>query len=67
MRSKTHCKNGHAFSPENTYVYPNGERECRTCQRARKRERYHADLEASRARERDKARRRAQQRRETLV
>ena len=27
---KTHCKRGHPFSPENTYVYP-GERHCKTC------------------------------------
>jgi hypothetical protein len=35
---KTHCKNGHEFSPENTRVRasPNGHpaRECRTCKRA---------------------------------
>lgn len=28
---KKFCKNGHEFSPENTYVYPNGWRGCRTC------------------------------------
>jgi hypothetical protein len=28
---KTHCKRGHEFTPENTYVYPRGGRECRTC------------------------------------
>lgn len=31
-RRKTHCKNGHAFSPENTYTNPQGHRACRICQ-----------------------------------
>lgn len=30
---KTHCKNGHEFTPENTIVRPSGRR-CRTCDRA---------------------------------
>lgn len=33
---KTHCVNGHEFTPENTYLKPgarNGSRTCRTCQR----------------------------------
>lgn len=30
----THCKRGHEFTPENTYVKPSsGRRECRTCAR----------------------------------
>jgi hypothetical protein len=28
---KTHCKNGHKFSKENTYIFPNGSRRCRRC------------------------------------
>lgn len=29
---KTHCRNGHAFTAENTYVWPNGQRRrCLTC------------------------------------
>lgn len=32
-RSKTHCRNGHEFTPENTYVRPNGHRACRTCRK----------------------------------
>lgn len=30
---KTHCKHGHELTPANTYVRPNGSRECRTCKR----------------------------------
>ncbi|WP_331756166.1 HNH endonuclease (plasmid) [Streptomyces sp. NBC_01590] len=29
----THCKSGHEFTPENTYVMPDGHRSCRTCRR----------------------------------
>lgn len=28
---KTHCKNGHEFTPENTYIRPKGGRKCRAC------------------------------------
>lgn len=27
----THCKHGHEFTPENTYIPPSGQRCCRTC------------------------------------
>ncbi len=30
-RRKTHCKYGHEFTPENTYIDRNGYRICRTC------------------------------------
>lgn len=30
---QTSCQNGHEFTPENTYVKPNGTRNCRTCKR----------------------------------
>lgn len=33
-RTKTHCKQGHAYSPENTYVTPSGWRRCLECKRA---------------------------------
>lgn len=32
---KTHCVNGHEFTPENTGPQSNGGRRCRTCDRAR--------------------------------
>jgi hypothetical protein len=32
--SKTHCDNGHEFTPENTYQY-RGHRQCRTCSKGR--------------------------------
>jgi hypothetical protein len=31
---QTHCKNGHEFTPENTYLYRGIHRMCRTCHRA---------------------------------
>ena len=31
--NKTHCKHGHAYTPENTYRKPNGRRNCRQCLR----------------------------------
>jgi WhiB family redox-sensing transcriptional regulator len=31
--SKTHCKRGHRFSPDNTYYTRDGHRRCRTCLR----------------------------------
>jgi len=32
--TKTHCPQGHEYSPENTYVSSSGERSCRACGRA---------------------------------
>jgi hypothetical protein len=37
--AKTACDHGHDFTPENTYVYADGRRTCRTCIRDRSRER----------------------------
>jgi hypothetical protein len=38
QRSKTHCPQGHEYSPENTYVWaPTGQRICKACDRDRKR------------------------------
>lgn len=31
--AKTHCPQRHEYTPENTYVRPNGSRQCRTCKR----------------------------------
>jgi hypothetical protein len=30
---RTHCRNGHEYTPENTYIQPNGHRRCRVCAR----------------------------------
>ena len=37
---KKACHLGHAFTPENTYIKPNGARACRTCLRRRDKELY---------------------------
>lgn len=34
-RSKTHCPQGHEYTPENTYFNPCGSRECRVCRTKR--------------------------------
>ena len=39
--AKTHCPQGHEYSPENTYVYKNGARACRVCLREHARRYYH--------------------------
>lgn len=36
---RTHCKHGHAFTPENTYWAKGKYRQCRTCHRNREKER----------------------------
>ena len=38
--NKTHCKNGHEYTDENTYIRPDGNRDCRECVRIRGREYY---------------------------
>ena|SRR5690242_12581947 len=39
---KTHCPQGHEYTPENTRTR-RGERQCRTCERAQQRERWDAN------------------------
>lgn len=33
---KTHCKHGHEFTPDNTYISPQGIRYCRACKKRHK-------------------------------
>lgn len=35
---QTHCKNGHEFSPANTYLTKKGSRTCKTCQKQKRNE-----------------------------
>ncbi len=35
MRSKTHCPQGHPYSGDNLYLAARGDRQCRTCRKAR--------------------------------
>lgn len=36
---KTHCRHGHEYTPENTYIRPSdGSRACRTCMYTRHRD-----------------------------
>lgn len=42
---KTHCKNGHPLSGENLFVARNSSRQCRICQRRRKRESHRRNRE----------------------
>jgi len=41
-RAQTHCKHGHEFTPENTYIGKLG-RACRTCGRIRAKKKYYAN------------------------
>jgi hypothetical protein len=34
LTSKTHCSNGHPLSGANLYIRPNGQRQCRACNRS---------------------------------
>lgn len=44
IRRRQHCLNGHLFSAANTRIGRKGDRQCRTCDSARKRARYHQEL-----------------------
>jgi len=52
---KTHCKQGHEFTAENTYVIQGGRR-CRACNRAQAKADYYAHLAIRRERARDRQR-----------
>ena len=39
--AKTHCPQGHEYTPENTIIEPYGSRRCRICRNARVRRRKH--------------------------
>ena len=39
QRQRTHCSKGHKYTPENTYITPQGWRNCRTCHNAKMRAR----------------------------
>lgn len=39
MAARTHCPRRHPYIPENTYIYPAGNRACRECRRQQKHER----------------------------
>lgn len=36
--AKTHCKNGHEYTPENTYLTSKNQRQCRICNKVKNRE-----------------------------
>lgn len=40
QRARTHCKHGHEFTPENTYLTPQGHRVCRRCHALKARRQY---------------------------
>lgn len=42
MRARTHCVHEHEFTPENTFIRPDGSRRCRECSRLRNRRDYYA-------------------------
>jgi hypothetical protein len=52
-KRKTHCPYGHEYTPENTYIRPNGARKCRACncieQKNRNKQRRSAQREWSRS------------------
>lgn len=39
VRHRTHCHNGHQYTPDNTFFESNGQRRCRKCCRAKERRR----------------------------
>lgn len=51
---KTHCSKGHEFTEENTYVTPNGWRQCWTCKREAFRRSYEKNRDKYNARRRSR-------------
>lgn len=49
---KTHCPQGHEYTPENTYTRPDGTRRCQACHCQREMARWAANPEQGRARHR---------------
>ena len=45
--NKTECSKGHSYTPENTYLYPDGERGCRTCKNGYQRAKRAAAVDAA--------------------
>lgn len=54
MSNRTHCPQGHEYTSENTYVYPQGRRSCNECRRIYREQ----HIEQRRAQGREYARRR---------
>jgi hypothetical protein len=52
---KTHCKQGHEFTPENTRITEDGSRVCKTCTRMRDASYRQMNLEAKREKDRIRA------------
>ncbi len=50
---KTHCRKGHEFTEENTYVYPDGRRKCLICARSNNQKWYIENIEYERARSKE--------------
>ena len=63
MANRTHCPQGHAYTPSNTYRYPQGRRACNECRRAYR----EAHKDERRAKGREYARRRRAEAREAAA
>lgn len=57
----THCKHGHEFTPENTWLTKEGYRHCKECQRIKQRRRYRENPQRHNQRHRERIARKKQQ------